>query len=113
MRNRFGLAAVLLLFLAAPAAAQDITGQYNVTGSNPGGGGSYQGIVTVQQTGETYRVDWRIGSQTFQGYGILDRGTLSVAYNGGLAVYQVDGNGARGIWTTTSGTQLGREDWTR
>lgn len=113
MKKLLCAATMLLLLVALPAAAADISGQYRVEGSNPGGGGGYSGVVTVRQTGETWNVVWRIGSQVFEGYGILDRDTLSVSYNGGLAVYEMSGNGARGIWTPDGGTELGREDWSR
>jgi hypothetical protein len=54
MRHLFVLAA--LLWSAAIAFAADPVGTYSVEGSNPGGGSKYTGAVTVEQTGETYRV---------------------------------------------------------
>ncbi len=96
------------------AGAQSVAGNYSITGSNPGGRGSYRGVVVVRQTGQTYVVAWQVGSQRYVGRGILYNGVFSVAYNGGLAVYSFDGTGnASGQWTVTRGTRLGTETWTR
>ena len=46
------------------AFAGDPAGTYNVVGSNPGGRGRYSGTVTVERTGDTFRVTWDIGNQT-------------------------------------------------
>lgn len=94
----------------------NIAGQYRVTGINPGGGGRYSGTVRVSRTGQTYSVIWNIGSQTFEGVGIYQDGSLSVAYSGpfiGIVVYRMSGSSARGVWTGENGTQLGTEDWER
>ena len=67
-------AAVTLLVLSTLLAFADPVGRYTVTGSNPGSNpgsnGRYSGTVTVERTGDTFRVTWDIGRQTFVGTGI-------------------------------------------
>ena len=91
---------------------------YSVVGSNPGGGGArYQGTVTVEPTGETFRVTWDIGGQTFVGTGIGTNRGIAVSYRSGnqtgLAIYAPKGNDWEGVWTYTGGRTLGGEVWTR
>lgn len=87
-----------------------IAGRYTVTGRNFNGA-SYRGSVVVTPAGETYRVFWVIGSERYTGVGILTGDVLSVAYNGGLAVYRVEGDTLRGTWTTMRGGRVSTEDW--
>jgi len=56
MRHLFAVSAAALLLSAATAFAADPVGSYSVAGSNPGGGDKYSGTVTVEKTGQTYRV---------------------------------------------------------
>src|SRR5664280_1264646 len=58
MRHLFAVSAAALLWSAASAFAADPVGSYSVQGSNPGNRGNYSGTVTVEKTGETYRVIW-------------------------------------------------------
>lgn len=101
----------------ASAFAGDPVGRYSVSGANPGGGGEYAGTATVEKTGETYRVIWKVGSQTYLGTGVGDSKFLAVTYKSGsdtgLALYGVDGDNWQGIWTYMKGTKLGAEVWKR
>ncbi len=58
--------------------------------------GQYTGTVTVERTGETFRVTWDIGSQTFVGTGIGSDKGLAVSYRSGnqtgLAIYGAKGD---------------------
>ena len=108
-------AAILLGTLTAFAG--EPAGRYSVVGSNPGGGARYQGTVTVEPTGETFRVTWDIGGQTFVGTGIGTNRGIAVSYRSGnqtgLAIYAPKGNDWEGVWTYTDGRTLGGEVWTR
>ena len=55
MRHLFAIVAALL-WGATIALAADPVGTYTVVGTNPGSGSKYAGVVTVEKTGETYRV---------------------------------------------------------
>jgi hypothetical protein len=114
------IAAALVAFLAlAPVAALagDPTGDFDVEGTNPGGGSTYRGTVSVRKTGETFRVVWVVGGQRYIGTGIGNKDFLSVSYRSGndtgLALYGEDGDGWLGIWTYAGGTQVGAEKWHR
>ena len=54
-------AAAAVVLASITSAFADPTGTYEVEGTNPGGSGAYHGTVTVEPTGDTYRVVWRIG----------------------------------------------------
>jgi hypothetical protein len=109
--------AVAAVTLSAAVALADPVGSYRVNGNNPGGGGGYSGSVNVQRTGQTYRVTWDIGNQTFVGTGIGSRDFLAVSYRSGsqtgLALYAQQSDGTwEGVWTYAEGRQIGAEKWT-
>lgn len=110
---------IVALMLASNAVALDLTGQYELKGSNPGGSGKYTGQAAIVATGETYQVRWRIGGIEHQGTGILINNVFSVVYQAsgsapGIAVYEVKKNGSlKGSWTGLNGSDLGGETWTR
>jgi hypothetical protein len=113
---RFALAAAAFLVIT-PALADDPAGSYGVVGTNPGGGSGYQGEVTIQRTGDTYRVTWTIGGQRYTGTGIGDGNFLAVSYRSGddtgLALYAANGRDWQGVWAYAGGTTMGTERWTR
>ena len=106
-----------LAMSAAAAFAADPAGQYAVEGKNPGGGSSYSGTVTVERTGETYRVVWIVGGTRYIGTGIGNKDFIAVSYRSGnstgLALYGEDGGNWVGIWTYADGRQVGAERWKR
>ena len=114
MRALFVAAA--LLWSVATAFAADPVGSYDVRGNNPDGS-KYTGTVTVTQTGQTYRVVWRIGNTRYTGTAIGDKNFLAVSYQSGnesgLALYGADGGNWKGIWTYSGGTSMGSELWSR
>jgi hypothetical protein len=117
MRQFFIVSAAALLLSAATAFAADPVGNYSVAGSNPGGGGKYTGTVSIEKTGETYRVIWIVGSTRYVGTGIGDKDFLAVSYKSGtdtgLALYGADGGNWAGVWTYAGGRQIGSEVWKR
>ncbi len=102
---------------SAAAFAADPVGSYDIEGSNPGGGSSYRGTVTVERTGETYRVVWVVGGTRYVGTGIGNREFLAVSYRSGsdtgLAMYGSEGGNWKGIWTYAGGQRIGAEMWKR
>jgi hypothetical protein len=99
------------------ALAADPAGGYVVEGANPGGRGKYTGTVTVERTGETYRVVWVVGGTRYIGTGIGNKDFLAVSYRSGndtgLALYGEDGGNWVGVWTYANGRALGAEVWKR
>jgi hypothetical protein len=95
----------------------DPVGRYTVRGTNPGDGRPYSGEVTVTRTGDTFRVVWLIGNDTYTGTGIGSDDFLAVSYRAGnetgLALYGRRSDGSwNGIWTYAGGRQLGTDRWT-
>ena len=71
----------------------------------------------MEKTGDTFRVTWDIGGQTFVGTGIGSDKGFAVTYRSGnqtgLAIYGAKGNDWEGVWTFTGGKEIGGEAWTR
>ena len=117
MRHLFAASAAAFLLTAATAFA-DPVGSYSVVGNNPGSGSKYRGTVTVEKTGQTYRVIWVVAGTRYVGTGIGDKEFIAVSYKAGsndtgLALYGADGDDWQGVWTYSNGRQIGTEVWTR
>ena len=102
--------------LSAGVAFADPVGRYDVDGTNPGNGSRYTGTVTVEKTGDTYRVIWDVAGSRYVGTGIGDGDFIAVSYRSGdsigLAMYGHESNGVwKGIWTYANGRQVGAERW--
>jgi hypothetical protein len=110
------IAITTAILLSVTAAFADPVGKYDVEGTNPGNGKSYSGTVSVERTGDTYRIVWNIGGTRYVGTGIGDKDFLAVSYQSGndtgLALYATTGDGWKGIWTYAKGTKIGSERWT-
>lgn len=117
MLQKLLLAVIAVALSGTLAFAGDPAGRYNVVGSNPGGNGRYSGTVIVERTGDTFRVTWDIGNQTFVGTGIGNDEGLAVSYRSGnqtgIAMYGSKGNNWEGVWTFTGSRAIGGEVWTR
>jgi hypothetical protein len=116
LRTLAALVAALVLN-STMAFAGDPVGRYSVAGTNPGNKARYSGTVRVERTGDTFRVTWDIGTQTFVGTGIGSEKGLAVTYRSGsqtgLAIYGANGDNWEGVWTYTGGQVIGGEAWTR
>jgi hypothetical protein len=110
------IAGCVAVVLAGTAALADPVGRYDVAGTNPSGS-TYSGTVTVQKTGETYKVTWKIGGTQYIGTAIGNDEFLAVSYvsgsDTGLALFGEQGDEWKGIWTYAGGTKVGTEVWTK
>ncbi len=117
MRFRLLLSALMLSLFATAALAADPVGHYTIEGTNPGGGGAYQGTVDVTQTGDTYQIVWTINGARTIGTAVGNKDFMASAYksgkNSGLALYSAEGGNWAGAWTSVGGTTLGAEHWMR
>jgi hypothetical protein len=117
MRGLLAVSAAALLWSAVSAFAADPVGRYSVEGASPGGGDKYTGTVTVEKTGDTYRVIWVVAGTRYIGTGIGDKNFIAVSYRSGndtgLALYGADGGNWTGIWTYAGGKEVGPELWKR
>jgi len=117
MRHLLAISAASFLLSAAAAFAADPVGRYSISGTNPGGGSHYTGTVSVEKTGETYRVIWVVGGTRYVGTGIGDHDFLAVSYksgnDSGLALYGSDGGNWGGVWAYSGARQMGTEVWKR
>jgi hypothetical protein len=116
MRYLLATSAALLLS-AVTAFAADPVGSYSVVGHNPGGGSEYHGTVTIERTGQTYRVVWVVGDTKYIGTGIGNKDFIAVSYKSGgstgLALYGSQGGNWQGVWTNAGGREIGTEVWER
>ena len=110
------IAGCVAVVLAGTAALADPAGRYDVAGTNPSGS-TYSGSVTVQKTGDTYKVTWTIGGTRYNGTALGDDKFLAVSYTSGgdtgLALFGADGDEWKGVWTYAGGTKIGAEAWTK
>jgi hypothetical protein len=117
MHKALSIGAAVLLWSATAAFAADPTGRYTVTGSNPGGGSEYSGTVSVEKTGQTYRVIWVVGGTRYIGTGIGNHDFIAVSYKSGsdtgLALYGSDGGNWSGVWAYSGAKRMGTEVWKR
>ena len=106
-----------LLLLATPALAEG-PGRYAVQGTNPGGNGSYTGTATLSQTGKnTWAMTWRVGRDSYTGYGVGDGRVIAIAYAGGgmtgVVSYVAAADGSySGLWATAKNRAAGTETLT-
>ena len=104
------------IVLGIASAFAGPAGKYDVEGTNPGNGKEYSGTVSVERTGDTFKVTWNIGGTRYVGTGIGDKEFLAVSYRAGdytgLALYAATKDGWKGIWTYADGTKIGSEVWT-
>ena len=103
------------VFLFAGAAIADPVGRYTVRGTNPNGT-AYSGTVRVTKTGDTYRVVWDVGNQTYTGTGIGNDDFIAVSYRAGnetgIALYGRKSNGVwEGVWAYASSRDVGTDRW--
>ena len=116
MRTLAATSIVMALFNVAALGADPI-GTYRVNGSNPSNGSSYSGTVTVEQTGDTYKVTWVVAGETYIGTGIGNDHFIAVSYHSGnatgLALYGDAGSDWQGIWAYQNGTKVGTKNWSR
>ena len=96
--------AALVPLSASAKQDYDFAGAYEVYGHNPDGESTYSGEVSIAWSGETYHVEWYIGDQLFIGTGIGLGDVLSVGYDGGTAVYQLqEDRSLYGFWSPFGG----------
>ncbi len=84
---------------AASSSVRSPEGRYNVEGRNPNGS-RYRGTVGITRTGDRYRFDWRVGSQTYTGDGTMDGNVLVVNWGSTTPViYAIAEDGTlNGLW---------------
>jgi hypothetical protein len=119
--NRLAALFACFLLVALPVLPANARGpgNYAVQGTNPGGKGGYSGTATLVQTGEnTWRLSWRIGNQSWDGWGIGDGQVIAVNYRYGsttgviLMIAKEDG-GYRSVWANSGSTDVGTEEWSK
>lgn len=115
------IAALLLpaLLLAVPGAARaEGPGRYDVSGANPGGRGEYKGVAQLSQTGrETWHMSWKIGNESFDGFGVGDAKSFAVTFSSGraqgIALYAAQPDGSyKGVWAGSTDPDAGTETLT-
>jgi hypothetical protein len=107
-------AAILSFGLAIPAWA-DPSGTYSVSGSNPDGGASYEGTVTITKTGDTFKIVWKIGDTSTTGTAVGNDEILSIGYASGakpgVGLYVKQDGKWKGVWSYLGQTSVGQESW--
>ncbi len=104
-----------LAFLPVVAAARaeplSLASHYAASGSNPDGSKYTVDVKVISDT--TYTIVWKIGNETYQGFGMRLNDSLAATYmiNGepGLIIYKLDGDGLIGAWAVRGHDGVGTE----
>ncbi len=107
---------LLLGAFAAPAAAQDVAGLYDIQGKFPNGK-DYGGAVKIVPFGSAHAILWKLADgQGYEGLAIRQGNVLGAGYAAGKlpfgwVVYRVAGGVLDGEWVTSGDpkAELGRE----
>jgi len=111
---------LLLACVTAPSQVRpDISGNYDVAGTNENGA-AYQGQLQVLKHGSVYQFRWLAGNQ-YDGVGIINGNTIAVAYTDGadgtgcgVVSYRTLANGTLdGVWGMWGVNQSGTEQAVR
>jgi hypothetical protein len=98
---------------AAPSAAKNIAGNYDATGTNIDGGGSYKASLVVTPRDDVYQFSWDSAGNKYDGVGVVTDNTVAVSYtdgpNGkgcGVVLYKIGADGSldgrSGYWGVNS-----------
>lgn len=122
MRKNHGWAGVLLLvsLLACKketgaSGGGGLAGEYEITAAtNPGGRGSYQGRVSITQTGDVFQLRWTIpNAPPYSGVALQEGDLLGVGWgvgnDYGVAVYRVEGGKLSGRFSVAGAGKVGTE----
>ncbi|MSP45348.1 MAG: hypothetical protein EXQ83_05625 [Xanthobacteraceae bacterium] len=82
------------------------TGNYSAVGRSPNGT-TYEDRVVITRLGNRYRFDWRVGSSTYYGTGMLDGNVMVVEWGAGAPiVYALAADGSmKGLWSNGRGEE--------
>ncbi|WP_433555793.1 toll/interleukin-1 receptor domain-containing protein [Pseudonocardia xinjiangensis] len=91
-------------------SASDLQGKFRVAGVDPTGR-KYSGDVSVARNGETYTLEWTVGTRSYRGTGILTGDVIAVGWGiaTGVGRYRVTPSGLVGTWAHPGGSNLGAE----
>lgn len=95
------------------STSDDLTGSYNITGTNEGGSGAYSGTLSVTKRGDVYQFTWDTAGKKFDGVGVRTANTVAVAFaegehgaGCGVILYRIgEGgtlDGTAGYWGTNA-----------
>ena len=83
-----GLVAGVMAGLGTVALADGVTGAYRAEGRNPDGS-SYQGKVTIVQSGAQVTMNWAIAGQAYSGKGVVEGRIVTVDWGSDAPVIYV------------------------
>lgn len=114
------VAFLFAIALGPPAEARG-PGSFSVTGIEGSNSARYSGSASLIQLGpDTWRINWRIGRTSWNGYSIGDGKFIAMNFSGNgqagvmLLIAREDGSGYDAVWAYNGERNVGgRESWTR
>jgi len=97
---------------------ESLQGQFKVSGNRPDENGKsyYDGNVAITPQGKVLEFQWDVLPGNYSGIGIATPQNIAVAwgrYQYGIGVYEVVGDGLKGVWANPGVPHLGYENLTR
>ena len=68
-----------------PSTPKSIAGDYNATGTNPGGKGEYKAALTITPHDDVYQFTWTSGKNSYDGVGVMTDSEVAVSFTDGAS----------------------------
>ncbi|MFT4033083.1 MAG: hypothetical protein QM669_11740 [Siphonobacter sp.] len=98
------------------AGANRLVGTYDVKGQTANGT-TYTGSITIARNGSVFNCTWEVGSDTYEGVGILEGRKFIASWakgsGAGLMIYRFEPNAAMGTWAVQGNNKWGYENLVR
>ncbi len=102
--------------LTVDSAPKDISGKYEISGTNENGGNNYKGILDVTKRDEVYQFSWDTAGKKSDGVGVQKETSVAVAFtegtdgrNCGVVLYKINADGSldgiAGYWGVNQSEQ--------
>ena len=94
--------AVSVAYCGQIHAADDLSGDYTVEGTDAEGQGPYTGTLKIEKKGEVYLMTWMIENKKAIGSGLVTDNVLSACWKEGneigLCSYKISAGKLTGVW---------------
>lgn len=98
---------------ATRSTPKNIAGEYDATGTNPDGKGTYKAVLTIAPHDDVYQFSWVSGKNSYDGVGVMTDSEVAVSFTDGgsgkgcgVVLYKIGSDGSMdgktGYWGTNT-----------